>query len=332
MTSLTIRPTWIEANLFPTLGSHSDQSSSLLLLKTPDWKSTLAFYPVGSARIMATLKVVDGNVYANLRREALDREDKAYVVCVRASGWEQNDIVKAAVEEARRLVGGRPKGEPHQLGFWDGVGICSWEAIKKASEKTGRSPFPMLGWAYRRMTIGENRATKEVLLDLIPDDPISTFLIDDGWQNINYDKPSTHSGQRRLASFGNWSGLGGSLKEVVSAIKQRTNAQVGVWMTLEGYWFGVDPNTDIGKKYECKGFSLGKGGVMGVQDGPLTPSEEKVGDEVMYVPSPRKARAFWVDWFTELKGKGIDFVKVSISSSRLSLSHAPWPGRQSSWL
>ena len=145
---------------------------------------------------------------------------------------------------------------------------------------------------------------KELLLGLIPSDPISTFLIDDGWHDITSD--------RRLKSFGTWDGFGGTMKEVVGAVKKRTSAQVGVWMTLEGYWFGIDPKSELAEKYECQGFRLGKKDVMGVQDGPLAPPEEELGDQVMYVPHPRRAKQFWLDWLQGLKADGVDFIKVSV--------------------
>ncbi|ORX40659.1 glycoside hydrolase superfamily [Kockovaella imperatae] len=280
------KATWIEANLFEKLSSHPDNAASLILLKTAD--STLALYPVGTSAIMANLKVVDGVIHANLRREALDREDTAYVVCVRASGWEENDIVKTAVEQARKLVGGRPKPEPHYGGFWDGVGICSWEAIKTVGEKTGQF-----------------RASKDILMNLIPSDPISTFLIDDGWQDIRYDKDGDNWSPRRLHSFGTWSGFGGTMDEVVNAIKSKTDTKVGVWMTLQGYWFSIDPKSELMKTYNCVQFKDGNG----VQTGPLDP-ETTDEPRYLYVPRPDKAKQFWLDWFTKLKSQGIDFVKI----------------------
>ena len=73
-------------------------------------------------------------MHANLVREKLDREDSGWIVCVRGDDWEANDVVKTAVEEARKLVGGRPKGKTTSEGFWEGFGICTWESIKIHSE------------------------------------------------------------------------------------------------------------------------------------------------------------------------------------------------------
>lgn len=147
------------------------------------------------------------------------------------------------------------------------------------------------------------RPTKDILLSLVPSYPISTFLIDDGWQDV-----ADHRGQRRhLHSFGPWDGFGASIAEVVAELKEKGVGEVGVWMTLQGYWNGIDPDSDLKDRYECQPYPIARrnqlrGGV----------GEVLAGDAVAWLPSPNKAEAFWKDWLAELKEAGIGFVKVRV--------------------
>ena len=147
------------------------------------------------------------------------------------------------------------------------------------------------------------RATKDILLSLIPPFPVSTYLIDDGWQDIVFDD----RGLKRLHSFHPWSNFGGDITEVITTIKSRGAKYVGVWMTLEGYWHGIDPQSDLARNYECSPFKVSDHAV----DGGF-PTSDAEGRNQYWIPSPRKAGAFWRDWFAAMKSCGIDFVKVGI--------------------
>lgn len=142
------------------------------------------------------------------------------------------------------------------------------------------------------------RPSKDRLLKLVPSYPIKTFLIDDGWEDV--------SASRCLRSFGAWEGMGGSLGEVVSELKSRGVEEVGVWVTLQGYWLSIDKDSNLIKTYDCRPFKTARpdqprGGVH-------IPLEAGKGEQ--WMPSPEKAGAFWVDWFMQLKDAGIGFVKV----------------------
>ena len=111
--------------------------------------------------------------------------------------------------------------------------------------------------------------------------------------------------ERQLASFGPWDGFGSSLKEVVDELKGRGVKRVGVWVTLQGYWDGIDPDSALAQRYDCKPHAVGerhqpRGGLRKIQPGSRT----------AWLPSTVKAGLFWRDWFAELKEAGVDFVKV----------------------
>ena len=156
---------------------------------------------------------------------------------------------------------------------------------------------------------GMVRATAEQLLDLVPTAfPCATFLIDDGWQDIDQD-PVKHS--RKLRSFSPWPGFGSSMSSLVKTIKRDHDIHcVGLWVALEGYWFGIDPTSDLRTRYDCQEFrtTLNYPPRLGREPDQLE------RDDTMWLPSPNIAKAFWLDWFTEMKGWGIDFVKLSRNS------------------
>ncbi|RSH91823.1 hypothetical protein EHS25_009193 [Saitozyma podzolica] len=276
-----VKPTWIEPKLYPALSAHPLLASSLLLLKSPDWRTTLAIFPVGTLAANHDL-IVDNtdsgaHVFGNARRVIPGKDEKVFVVCVSATGRAvEREVVKRAVEEGRRLVGGRPKVEDSSE-FWDSLGICTYE-----SYGGGSAPF--------------RRPTKQLLLDLVPSFPIKHYLIDDGWQDV----PG-----RKLFSFHEWAGMTAPMSEVVSALKDKGAHEVGVWVTMQGYWLGIHPDSPLKSRYDCKAHPVARWGQpRGGVNVPL-----KKGDGEQWFPSPEKAGQFWEDWFSEMKSWGITFVK-----------------------
>lgn len=153
--------------------------------------------------------------------------------------------------------------------------------------------------------------TKEDLLNLIPnpkDISIKSFLIDDGWQDTSFSSIPRHKAGNpvgRLSSMGPWHGLG-DMRKVVSAIKAKGVENVGVWMTLQGYWFGIDPKSPLCEKYECVRHPIHERSDVNIEE----------VDEYQWIPHPERAGRFWLDWFEEMKSWGIDFVKVCLPFPR----------------
>ncbi|WWC58162.1 uncharacterized protein I303_100698 [Kwoniella dejecticola CBS 10117] len=272
-------------------------------------------------------------------------EEKVWVICAEAtSEIEQRRLVNKVVNLARGLVGGQadktneldsayPRGNGADAvkgngkeELWDGLGICTWESLLQEGKsnrvfqsKSSSHLALNIVWAsilsklkklyrlifHRRCYIDGERArpTKDNLLSLIPSPdeiPIKSFLIDDGWQDT-----IVNPVDRRLVSFAPWDGFGGPLKDVVSAIKAKGVEKVGVWLTLQGYWEGIHPDSPLVQKYECREYKKkkSKGGLE--NEGPNEGEEERV----ILLPTPEKAGAFWEDHIKELKNAGIDFIK-----------------------
>jgi hypothetical protein len=156
-----------------------------------------------------------------------------------------------------------------------------------------------------------------MLLDLVPSIPIKTYLIDDGWQDIRHiDNGSTipNGSKGGLWSFAAWDGMHASLKDVVDSIKAKGVEHVGVWLTLQGYWFCIHPDSPLIEKYGCLPHPSAIPAARGGADWPTRIDRDK---PPQWLPSPEKADAFWLDWFSSLHAAGVDFVKVSgLSVSR----------------
>jgi hypothetical protein len=122
--------------MYQDLRGHPNLASSLILLKSPDWYHTLSLYPVSALAANCNL-VVDPNdskVYMNVRRCIPDVETEVFVVRGRTTGGsEARNVVKVAVDAARKLVGGK-KREGGGSKFWDGLGVCTWESFGKESK------------------------------------------------------------------------------------------------------------------------------------------------------------------------------------------------------
>lgn len=131
-------------------------------------------------------------------------------------------------------------------------------------------------------------------------------MIDDGWQDVSTD--------RKLVSFHQWDGMKAPMTEVVSSLKSKGVQEVGVWLTLQGYWMAIDPSSELIQKYDCRPLQTAtreqpRGGV----NVPL-----RAGEGEQWLPSIDKAPQFWLDWFTEMKSWGIGFVKVSFCTGSVS--------------
>ncbi|WVQ93587.1 hypothetical protein IAU59_000662 [Kwoniella sp. CBS 9459] len=317
--------TWIQPQLHSKLSSHPNQTSHLLLLKSEkDWSTTLILYPVSTLSISHNLIVDNGKIYSNLRKVNDDSKDeRALIIGLKAtSPKEERNGVKRVVELAKELVGGHKKRSSDELGredhIWDDLGVCTWESFLQPNGD-------------------RDRPTLDLLLSLVPPFPIRSYLIDDGWQDV------TVLGQKgRLASFEPWQGLNSDMSTVVKALKNRGIEKVGVWCTLQGYWYGVDPDSALRHKYNCVEYKTsrtdkGRGGADA--ENTWVNQAESVwrsvtGQASMWLPAVDKAESFWRDYFAKIKSWGIDFVKVdnqafhetAIGQEARHIQQALWSG------
>ncbi|KAG0142982.1 hypothetical protein CROQUDRAFT_661790 [Cronartium quercuum f. sp. fusiforme G11] len=161
---------------------------------------------------------------------------------------------------------------------------------------------------------------------------IDGVLLWDGWQDVNgqmlsgWDaqkywvdfEPASH--QNRITSDGN-NGLperelsnhndtkNGNLSSTVRHIRQsgRGNIKhVGVWITLNGYWEGLDPESDTMKKFDLRRWLVRRSEDL---------SSHPQAVSTWHLPSLACMTLFWDEYFNHLKSAGIDFVQVDNQAS-----------------
>ena len=303
------RDTWIEvhhtslSNLSPDTPTHN-----LLLHPTNiniDSNSVLAVFPASTQEIFVTLSGArDGEtpgIYARARR--VKRGDKI-----------------------RTHVGGKLTVHKGKITAIKGAidVVCAEQGLPGTSftKHEGESPFVRLGFCTWS-SIGENvPLTLDLMDNLVQllaknEIPIGTFIIDDGWQDIRYGV-NGHEKARGLWDFGTWDVMKAPLSDVVSLIKKTlpTVKDVGVWMTLAGYWNSIAPNSPLAKKYEMRTFKLNRENVPGIAwhddgfDGQQSGTITKPEDRTYCLPPPHLAYTFWRDYFSSCAEAGVTFAKV----------------------
>ena len=119
--------------------------------------------------------------------------------------------------------------------------------------------------------------------------PVKWIIIDDGW--------STYKDGRLVDFPADPVKFPEGLQECVRKIKEEYGIpKVGVWHAFNGYWNGVDPESELAKRYADS--------LMMTKTGMLVPSDD-----------PDKAYLFWDAWHSYLADCGVDFVKVDNQSS-----------------
>ncbi|PMD62135.1 glycoside hydrolase family 36 protein [Hyaloscypha bicolor E] len=303
------RETWIEASFTPLskLLPNTPTHNLLLRPKPPkiDPKSVLAVFPAsppGAFIHLSAARVGEApGVYIRARRVKKCGRIVSYVGAKLTVHNGELNAIRGAIDVARKKYG---------------------YSTAPFTQETGHSPFDRLGFCTWS-SIGENvPLTLNLMDDLVHklakfNIPVGTFIIDDGWQDIRYGLNGSEK-TRGLWSFDTWEHMNSPLSDVVCLIKKTlpTVEDVGVWMTLHGYWNSIAPTSPLAKKYEMRTFKLNRDNIQGIdwpkndfddqQSGSISNPEKRT----WCLPPLHLAYAFWKDYFTSCFDAGISFVKV----------------------
>ncbi len=197
--------------------------------------------------------------------------------------------------------------------FESGMKLMDRE-VNLRKNKTYPAQFEYLGWCTWN-AFGHDLTTQKVMdgAKSFKDKglEIPMLLIDDGWQQIT-------GPNGRLKSFlADESKLPGGLKSLTQQLRSQYGTKhIGVWHTLNGYWSGIDKDSELGQAYADK----------------LMPYVDKVTwtalePDTFYIPTIKSAEgnAFYDNWYTYLRTQGIDFVKVDnqLITDRISKGQVP---------
>lgn len=158
------------------------------------------------------------------------------------------------------------KSFPKQL---DGLGMCTWNMCY--NDLTSEKIFKKL----------DELREKKI--------PLKWFLLDSGWLQVNGSKLTSFYEDKEKFPEG--------MKNCIYKIKHDYGIKyVGVWQTFNGFWMGVDPDSEL--------YIEQKDNLEKMPGGAENPS----GDS-------EKAFKFWNSWHTYLEECGVDFVKVDSQST-----------------
>ncbi|GAW21232.1 hypothetical protein ANO14919_107500 [Xylariales sp. No.14919] len=165
---------------------------------------------------------------------------------------------------------------PEWMQNWcDGLGYCTWNALGQ-------------------------RLTEDKIINAIKclkdnNIRISYLIIDDNWQDVDYDGPNSNSyGWRRFEAEP--TAFPSGLKHTVSQIRQILPSieHVAVWHALLGYWGGISPHGGIAQQYQTVQVSRENWKV----NGPMT------------VIANADVGRFYNDFYQFLLSCGVDSVKT----------------------
>ncbi|MEQ9287912.1 MAG: Sip1-related alpha-galactosidase [Cyclobacteriaceae bacterium] len=160
--------------------------------------------------------------------------------------------------------------------------------------------FEKIGWCTWN-AIGEDINESKLM------DAVSTFtangfrlpwlLIDDGWLHITDSlKLVSLKADKRKFKYG--------LKPVVENLKKEHGIEdIGLWHTINGYWNGIDPKSDLAK---------GIGENISSYKDKYNVHHESLSKDTYWSPSVEKGVGlrFYEEWYTYLKKEGLTFLKV----------------------
>ena len=177
--------------------------------------------------------------------------------------------------------------------IFDSIGWCSWNASnegKNLDEKlliNSAESFAKAGF------------------------PVKWFLIDDGWFNETKGKlNSFHPDSKKFPD--------GFLPVIKKLKKDYGIENVGIWSTLNGYWQGINPASDLGKEYKNELISWKQ---------KLRPDMPKspVNSGYFIRPDAGLLNKFYGDFYGYLKDQGCSFVKIDnqLVTERMAVNNFP---------
>lgn len=169
------------------------------------------------------------------------------------------------------------------------------------AKKTLPEPMNYLGWCTWNSSDNGNKLDEAHVLEGVKTFtdkkfPLGWVLFDDGW--FTHQNSQLQSMQPNSKKFPN------GFRPLIGQLKSQYGVKyVGVWHAFDGYWNGIDPDSELGKRYEGQLFSW-------VQR--KSPVGEDVSLKTYHFirPDSDSLVTFFDTWHRYLKGEGIDFIKV----------------------
>jgi raffinose synthase len=178
-------------------------------------------------------------------------------------------------------------------------------------------PFNYLGWCtWNSSEMGRNLSEDEVIngVKTFTDHhfPLGWVLIDDGWfQSKDGQLQSQLPDPKKFPN--------GFINMNARLKKDFGVKYTGIWHAFNGYWNGLDSDSEIGKEYKNDLFSWVQGSGTWL--------DTTTNNKIYYFikPETKSLPKFYDDWYHYFKQQGFDFTKVDnqLVAERMALNNYP---------
>ncbi len=183
-------------------------------------------------------------------------------------------------------------------------------------KKTLPEPMKYLGWCtWNASAMGAKLNEAHIIegVKTFTDHtfPLGWLLIDDGW--FQHKNNQLQSMQPDPTKFPN------GFKPLITKLKSQYGLKyAGIWHAFDGYWNGIDPDSELGKRYTEQLFSW-------TQKQSPTGKDTDLKTYHFIRPDSDSLVTFFDTWHRYLKGEGFDFVKVDnqLVAERMAVNTYP---------
>jgi len=175
------------------------------------------------------------------------------------------------------------------------------------TKKTMAEPFNYIGWCtWNSSNLGKDLSEDEVIAGVktFTDNhfPLGWVLVDDGWfQSKNSQLQSQLPNPQKFPN---------GFRNMNKRLKQDFGIKyTGVWHAFNGYWDGIDPNSELGKLYKNDLFKY-----------------DSDNDPHYFIkPGSEALIKFYDSWYSYFKQQGFDFTKVDNQVSAADMAKNNYP-------
>ncbi len=177
-------------------------------------------------------------------------------------------------------------------------------------------PLQYIGWCtWNASEMGRNLNEEHIIegVKTFTDKkfPLGWVLVDDGWfQHQNSQLQSLLPDPKKFPH---------GFKPMIDKLKKQYGIKyAGIWHAFNGYWNGIDPNSELGKQYKNQLFSWTQREQVDKESSP---------NKTYYFlkPEGNNLYNFYSTWHQYLRKEGFDFVKVDnqLVAERMAVNNDP---------
>jgi hypothetical protein len=268
---------WTHPKVIQAPNELEDKDAQFFLWKYTDG-SYAALLPLLGKGYVSSIGKYNGSIGSKAYHTVDGHNESEVPILALAFGSDPNQVVeniyRASLGMSDQLDS--LKNQKSYPSLWKQLGWCSWNSM---GHEVSHDTLIQAAESFTEHGI-----------------PIRWMLIDDGWSSVTGRSGKLTHFEPDNVKFPH------GLKSTITQLKERYGIQsLGVWHTLNGYWAGIDPDSALGIKYREK---------LHAYTDKVTWTEE--APSVFFLPSPLEGlgQVFFEDWYTFLRGEGIDFIKV----------------------